>query len=232
MGVINWSAAGGIICDLVLISILLSSTALGYRKGLVGVLYKIIAFVVSLIIVFVLYKAVAQIIIDNTQLDEKLAVAIETKLSGAKIDDAGNIIADRDSNIPINVINFVNSLVKDTVETKKAEAVTYISNELSIFMVRTGTMIVLFIVSNVLLWFLRSVLEVIANLPIISLFNKSGGIIYGVIKGFLIIYLILAIASLLSPLFSNGAILRAINQSYFGSRMYNNNILLNFVLKK
>lgn len=232
MGVINWSAAGGIICDLILISILLSSTALGYRKGLVGVLYKIIAFVVSLIIVFVLYKAVAQIIIDNTQLDEKLAVAIETKLSGAKIDDAGNIIADRDSNIPINVINFVNSLVKDTVETKKAEAVTYISNELSIFMVRTGTMIVLFIVSNVLLWFLRSVLEVIANLPIISLFNKSGGIIYGVIKGFLIIYLILAIASLLSPLFSNGAILRAINQSYFGSRMYNNNILLNFVLKK
>lgn len=232
MGIINWSAAGGIICDLVLISILLSSTALGYRKGLVGVLYKIIAFVVSLIIVFVLYKAVAQIIIDNTQLDEKLAVAIETKLSGAKIDDAGNIIADRDSNIPINVINFVNSLVKDTVETKKAEAVTYISNELSIFMVRTGTMIVLFIVSNVLLWFLRSVLEVIANLPIISLFNKSGGIIYGVIKGFLIIYLILAIASLLSPLFSNGAILRAINQSYFGSRMYNNNILLNFVLKK
>ena len=153
-------------------------------------------------------------------------------MSGAKIDDAGNIISDEDSTIPENVINFANSLVKDAVETKKAETVAYISKELSIFIVRAGTVIVLFIVSNIALWFLKSVLEVLANLPVIRLFNKSGGIIYGVIKGFLIIYFILAIASLLSPLFSNGIVLRSINQSYLGSRMYNNNILLNLVLKK
>ena len=232
MGVVNWSAAGGIICDIVLLAIIVISTSIGYSKGLVEVLYKIIAFFASIIIVLVLYKVVAQIIIDNTQLDERLASAIETNLSGAQIDDAGNIIADRESNIPENFVNFANSLVKDAVETKKAETISYVSKELSIFIVRAGTVIVLFAVSNVALWLLRSVLEVIANLPVIRLFNKSGGIIYGVIKGFLIIYFVLAIASLVSPLFSNGIIYRAINQSYFGSRMYNNNILLNLVLKK
>ena len=232
MGIINWSSAGGIVCDLVLVSIIVASTIYGYSKGLVGVLYKIIAFFASLIIVFILYGAVAQFIVNNTQLDEKLASAIETNLSGAQIDDSGNIIANEETNIPENVINFANSLIRDAIETKKAETVAFIAKELSIFMIKLGTMIVIFIVSNLLLWLLRSVLEIVANLPVIRLFNKSGGIIYGVIKGFLIIYVLLAIASLLSPLISKGVILRAINQSFLGSRMYNNNILLNLILKK
>ena len=69
MGVINWVAFGGILVDLVIISILISNSYWGYRKGLVSVIFKVLVFVVSLLIVFLLYKPVSNSIIDNTQFD-------------------------------------------------------------------------------------------------------------------------------------------------------------------
>ena len=71
------------------------------------------------------------------------------------------------------------------------------------------------------------VAELIGNLPIIKMFNKSGGLIFGVIKGFVIAYAILAILSVLSPIISQIGIISAIQDSTLGSAMYNNNILLN-----
>ena len=56
MGVINWVAFGGILVDLVIISIIISSTYWGYRRGLVAVIFKVLVFILSLLIVFLLYK--------------------------------------------------------------------------------------------------------------------------------------------------------------------------------
>ena len=75
--------------------------------------------------------------------------------------------------------------------------------------------------------FIRFAAELIANLPIISLFNKSGGLIYGILKGFITAYLILAIFSLISPFISELGIISAIEDSRIGATMYNNNIILN-----
>ena len=46
MGVINWVALGGILVDLVVISILISNAFWGYRKGLVAVVFKILTFLI------------------------------------------------------------------------------------------------------------------------------------------------------------------------------------------
>ena len=77
MTALNLVAFGGILVDLVIISIIISNTFWGYRKGLVSVVFKIITFFVSLFVVFVLYKPVSQSIINSTELDEKLAIALE-----------------------------------------------------------------------------------------------------------------------------------------------------------
>ena len=63
------------------------------------------------------------------------------------------------------------------------------------------------------------------------MFNKSGGLIYGVIKGFLTIYVILAVFSMISPLISEWGIISAIQDSTLGNKMYNNNIILNLIIK-
>ena len=230
MGIINWVAFGGILVDLVIISIIISSIYWGYRRGLVAVVFKILVFIISLLIVFLLYKPVSNSIMANTQLDEKLAALIESNLAGTTLAD-GNLLEPSESNFSAAVVDMINDFVKEALQKNVSNAVGYVSVELSHFMIRVGTMLILLIVSRFFLLFIRFAAELIANLPFIKLFNKSGGLIYGVIKGFLVIYLILAIFSVISPLISSWGIIDAIQDSTLGSKMYNNNIIVNIITK-
>lgn len=230
MGIINWVAFGGILVDLVIISILISSIYWGYRRGLVAAIFKILVLIISLIIVFLLYKPVSNSIMANTQIDEKLAALIESNLAGTTLAD-GNLLEPSESNFSAAVVDMINDFVAEALQKNVANAVGYVSVELAHFMIRVGTMLILLIVSRFFLLFIRFAAELIANLPFIKLFNKSGGLIYGVIKGFLVIYLILAVFSVISPLISSWGIIDAIQDSTLGSKMYNNNIIVNIITK-
>lgn len=230
MSAINWVAFGGILVDLVLISIVISNAFWGYRRGLVNVIFQVLAFIVSLLIMFVLYKPVANTIMKNTSLDERLTVAIASNLSGTTLAD-GNLIDAEQSNISTSVVNLINSFVTEALHNAEANVVGYVSGQLARMMIYTGTMLALFIISRTLLVIVRFVAELIGNLPIIKMFNKSGGLIFGVIKGFIIAYAILAVFSVISPLISQIGIISAIQDSTFGSAMYNNNILLKLFFK-
>ncbi len=230
MGVINWVAFGGILVDLVIISMIISSTYWGYRRGLVAVIFKVLVFILSLLIVFLLYKPVSNTIINNTQLDEKLAEAIRKNLEGTTLSD-GNLLEPSESNFSSAVVELINSFVSEALNKAESDAVGYVSVQLSYFMIRVGTMFALLILSRFFLLFIRFAAELLANLPFIKLFNKSGGLIYGIIKGFLMVYLILAIFSVISPLISSWGIISAIEDSTLGSKMYNNNFIVNLIIK-
>lgn len=228
MGVINWVAFGGILVDLVIISILISNSYWGYRRGLVSVIFKVLVFVLSLLIVFLLYKPVSNSIINNTQLDEVLSNAIRSNLEGTTLND-GALLEPTESNFSAAVVEMINSFVTEALELAEVDPVGYVSIQLAHFMIRVGTMLLLFMVSRFFLLFIRFAAELLGNLPIIKLFNKSGGLIYGIVKGILTVYLILAVFSVISPLISSWGIISAIEDSTLGNKMYNDNIIINFI---
>lgn len=229
MTALNLVAFGGILVDLVIISMLISNAFWGYRKGLVSVVFKIITFIISLLIVFVLYKPVSQSIINSTELDEKLAIALEENLTGLTIAEGSNEVftVTGTNTVSEGMVELIESFVREALETSAANPVKYVANKLSVFMIQTGTFLLLFILSRGLLLFVRFAAELIANLPIIKMFNKSGGLIYGILKGFFMIYLILAVFSLISPIIYEYGIIQSILDSSLGSNMYNNNLILN-----
>ncbi len=230
MGVINWVAFGGILVDLVIISILISNSYWGYRRGLVAVLFKVLVFVVSLLIVFLLYKPVSNTIMEKTEIDEWLSSAIRSNLEGTTLND-GNLLEPTESNFSVAVVEMINSFVTEALELAEIDPVGYVSVNLAQFMIRVGTMLVLFMLSRFFLLFIRFAAELIGNLPFIKLFNKSGGLVYGIIKGFLTIYLILAVFSVISPLISSWGIISAIEDSTLGNKMYNDNFIVNMIMK-
>jgi len=230
MGIINWVAFGGILVDLVIISVLISNSYWGYRKGLISVLFKLLTFIVSLLIVFLLYKPVSTSIINNTQLDEKLSTAIRANLEGTTLAD-GKLLEPTESNFSEAVVEMINSFVNEALQLAEVDPVGYVSDQLSHFMIRVGTMLLLFIISRFALLFVRFAAELIGSLPIIKIFNKTGGLAYGVIKGFFTVYLILAVFSIASPLISSWGVISAIEDSTIGKKMYNDNILVNIIMK-
>ena len=121
--------------------------------------------------------------------------------------------------------------MQEALKKSASNVVEYVSQSIAIKMIRVGTILLLFIVSRFFLLFIRFLAEIIANLPIIKMFNRSGGLIYGIIKGFLIVYIILGVFSLASPLIANWGVLDAIQDSTLGRKMYNDNIIISFISK-
>jgi hypothetical protein len=166
----------------------------------------------------------------NTQLDEILTEAIRENLEGTTLKDGG-VLDYTESSFSQSVVKLINSFVEEALQRAEIDPVGYVSAQLAQFMIRIGTMLLLFIISRFFLLFIRFAAEIIASFPIIKMFNKSGGLVFGIVKGFIIIYAVLAILSIASPLISNWGVISAIEDSTLGNKMYNNNIILNFFIK-
>lgn len=230
METINLIAIFGIIVDLVIVSMIISNSFWGYKRGLTAVLFKLLVSIVSLLIVLVLYKPVATSIINKTSIDEWLSTSIEESLKGVSFAD-GAILKVDSPFLSEGIEEMINSFVNEALQKAETNAIGYAATQVSYFMIRILTLILLYGIVRFFLLFIRFAAELIANLPIVSLFNKTGGLIYGILKGFLLAYLLLAIFSLISPLISGFGIIDAIQNSYIGKGMYNNNIILNIFMK-
>ena len=233
MGVINWISFGGILVDLVIISIIISNTFWGYRRGLVGVMFKILVFIVSLIIMFVLYKPMSNAIISKTQIDEWLAEKIAQNIQGTTLADWELLEYNEETTaMSEGVVNVLNSFVSEALDKSVTNVVEYVSTNIAVGMIRIGSMLILLMLSRFLLLFIRFAAELVGSLPIIKTFNKSGGLIYGILKGFLTVYIILAVFAVASPIIQNWGVIDSIQDSTLGSKMYNNNVITNIIFKK
>lgn len=209
-----------IIVDLVVIGIILLCIIIGYARGLTGVLINILSFVLSIVIAFVLFVPISNLIIDKTSIDENLEQSIREM-----------IIQDNETEekkMPSAITDYIGKQVEQAADNAKESIVNSTAREVSITIVKAGTWIILFIVARILLVCLRFITGLIAKLPVIKQFDKLGGIVYGAFEGLIIVYVMLAVISFISPMI-NGNLTNTIEESYIGSKMYNNNLLLNII---
>lgn len=218
-----------IIIDLILIGIILLSTFLGYKKGLIGVAFKIVSFIIALIVTLILFKPITNYIIANTELANNIENAIVEKLSTAEIEEGQ--INEESTDLPNVVVDYINGGIQNTVNQAKDSVVKVVAHNLTETAISIIVMIGIFIITRLILLFAKVLLEAVSELPIVKQFNEVGGIIYGIIRAMLLIYVILAIISLILPMLDKTIILSAINNSILTKILYNNNIILMIFFK-
>lgn len=211
-----------LILDIIVIGIIVLCIILGYKRGLIGVAFSLASFFISVIIALILFIPVSNFIIDNTTFDETIRDAIVQNFTSEENISEEN---EEERNLP-DVL--VKSAEKYVTEAKDAGVQT-IANELSVSSIKFLSFIGIFIVSKIALMFFKVLANAIASLPILKQFNKLGGTIFGVLQGFLIVFIVLGIATLLAPIFGDAAIYTAIKESIITNILYNNNILLAFI---
>lgn len=221
------------IVDIIIILIFVSSIAIAYVRGLSSVIYQLASWIITIILIFVLCRPITNVIIDNTTLDENISEKIQINLEdnfGENLEE-GTSISEEDSNISNSVIDLINGYISEANEKGTENIAKYVSDEISYIAVSAIVILGIFIFARVISLILKFVLDVIVSLPVFGTVNKVGGIAYGVIRAFLIIYIVLAIISLLSPTLANTGLILAIKSSHIGSIFYNDNIILNFLQK-
>ena len=212
----------GIFLDIVVVAILALNIILGYKKGLINVVFNIVAFLLAIIITFVLYKPVSNIIIQNTNIHENIKEMILKRSQGTE---------PKEENIESNDINkYIENSINNMTNEAKTAAREVVAENFATKAVQVITGIVLFILTRAILILLRFVTQTIAKLPIIKQFNTLGGIIYGIIKGLIIIYVLLTIMYLIVSIKGNGNIALAIDSSCITKFLYDNNIIVNYCL--
>ena len=197
----------GIIIDGVIVLFILLSVFLGYRKGLVSLGIHLVAFIVALVIAFILYRPIGSLIMNTTEIDESLQGTIETKLE--------EIVGSEDGNVTTtNLIgNIQNGAISET------------SKSLSMNIIYGVTIIVLFIILRIALVFISAIANWVAELPILKQVNKAGGIVYGLLRGVLITYVVLLVVGLIITFNPQGNLSKSINETHLAKAMMEYNIL-------
>lgn len=196
----------GIVIDLIVISFVLLSVFYGYKKGLAKVGLRMLGFLISIIITFVLYRPISMMIIENTTIDEM----IQSKII---------------SNIGIQQEGQDNYIEKSIIDSTQNNMLSELAKPLSYNLIYISVMFLLFIISKIILFFIASLTNVVTSMPIINQFNKIGGILYGIIVSFFVIYLVLLIISFAARYNFNNQIYNIINSTYITKVLYEYNIL-------
>ncbi len=211
-----------IVVDLVILVILLLCIITGYKRGLAGCLVKLLSFFIAIAVAFILFKPTSAIIINSTQIDENIQSSIVEVF-----ESENSQTNEKENNSPI--IEYISEKIEDATEEKKKEIVNNTAQEISLKIVDVLAFIILYIVARIALIFVRVLANLIAKLPILKQCDKIGGVIYGALQGLVIIFIMLALITFISTIVNQYTLLEMINQSYIGSVLNNNNILLKVI---
>ena len=196
----------GIIIDIILVLLIALSIFLGYKKGLASLAIKLCAFIIAILITFILYRPIANLIINTTSIDESIEDTIYNKVTEMIQKDE------------------TNELTSNLIESAKQGMLEQSARELAINVVYGGTIIILFIIVRIALIFVSALANIVAKLPIIKQANEIGGAIYGLLRAIVIIYAILLIINFIGELNPKNIAAQTINQSTLTKTMYDNNI--------
>lgn len=194
--------------DLILVAIIALFTFIGYKKGLIKVAFGLVSFILAIVISVILYKPVSNFIIKYTPLDDYIESTVSERLTSSETskEETENMVS-----------NYYNNI--------KNASTSVIASGISKTVINISCMLVVFIVAKIILLFFKFIGDLVAKLPLIKQFNNAGGFIYGLLKGFIIIYILLALIALLSPIININNIVTIINSSIITNIMYNNNII-------
>ena len=192
------------IADIIIIAVLALSIFLGYKKGLIELGISLCAVVIAIVATLILYRPITNIIINTTNLDETIETKIVENLS----------IAEQDGEDETNIQGQIQNEILPTT-----------AREISISIIRTGVMLILYIVIRIVLRFVTALANLIAKLPVLEQFNEIGGIIFGAIRGIAFVYIVLLIISFVGQVNSTNIVHTEIEKSFIAKEMYNNNII-------
>lgn len=215
-----------IFIDLIVIAVFAICIFLGYKRGLVQLVLRLCSFVLALVISLVLFKPISNFVINNTEFDENIKNYI-IEISSSET-NTNNVTNTENSNSPEIFVKYINSSIEKATAEAKDNAIEYVADYVSKNIVSIIVLLILFIILRIVLIFIKIISDAITELPIIKQFNKSGGLIYGLIEALLIIYIAFAIIALL---IKNPTLEQSINSTYIASMLYNNNLILLLLFK-
>lgn len=224
------------VVDIVIILIVLFFVLIGKKRGFALSLLSTCSIILSIVISLFLYQPVETYLRENTELKEQISNAIISSMNNEDKSDQESTNENQQGesegkgffNSLIN--NYVN-LGKEKAEETKNQVVQQTAENITENILKVLSFVIVYILVTLILLILKFALKIFTKLPVINQIDKIGGIVLGFAEGVIIVYIIIAIISIVVPEKKDGNISQRIDESYIGRYVYNNNVIKNKILK-
>lgn len=219
------------IVDLVIIGIIALFTFLGYKRGLMKVAFKLISLVLAIIIAFALHGPVSDFVIHNTGLYDQVKTLVAQNIDPERFKESQTVEVKEDEEkiTEKTWTNYLQKSIEETANNTKNNVEDVAVEKISSTIINVAILIIIFILVRIILSVLNLIIDILSKLPVLKQFDKAGGTLYGILEGVLIVYILLALCLIMASFIQNTGIIQAINNSFIGKMLYENNILLKLI---
>lgn len=202
-----------LIADIVVSVIIIAAYVIGSRRGLVKTVWNAVSWIAAVAAVFLLIQPAVEVV-QKTPIADNLNAKIYTMMQEKPEESI-----QRESAMPKFMTK--NTDIIDSISEKTAEDITAL-------VLKIAVGLSLFIIMKIVLLILFAVINAISKLPFVNSTNKLLGGLLGVINIMFVIYALCAAITLMTD---NEEILGIINSSYVIKYFYDNNILMQLMLR-
>lgn len=210
----------------------------GYKKGFIKVVLSLCVTVVAMVAAVVLAPPCETFIKEQTPLydtvKEQMADYVSEYL-GKGVDAASKQVQED----AVKQLKLPASIQKQLIENNPIDAQTeqqvesfsnYVAESLADILLNSVTVLLLFLILKIALRVVIGVLDVISHLPVINGVNKMLGAAIGAVEGILILWVVCIALTAISGTKLGTDIFAAIAMNPILSFIYNNNLLVQFIL--
>lgn len=216
--------------DIVIAIIVLYNVVRGFSLGFIRSVMGIIGYVVAFWISKEYHNTVATYLLENFKSVAKMKISlirsIEEMLSKSLTEGTASMtgVTLEGSGIPflekLNVNDFVNANSSTTT------TINDVAVKISDFIISGIGAILVFLTVLLVIKIIGSVLNAIMELPILKGVNRFAGLLIGLIKGGLFVFVVMTLLAFLSPAIHDTVVMQTLYQSKVGIVFYNNNVIL------
>ena len=221
------------IFDIIVIGILALCLYIGWKRGLILTLYRLVSIVVAIFLASRLFPIVAQWLRETPLYSGLKSYIINAMgMEYAVNEQATRVYSDVLANLPLPEV-FRSNLAGITpdayallnISTIEAHIGSYLAGiAINILSITLVFLIVLF-----LMRLLAGALDIVGRLPVIRTFNKLGGLAVGLLKGVIIVWVGMTLMSLFFINPARPELLELLEASTVAYWFYANNIILNML---
>ena len=212
--------------DILILAILVVMTYFGYKKGFLRTLTGVLAIIISFVIALN-FSPQIEAFIKTTSVYDTIYENIEKNVTDKKTPDGKAEEDVSNLNMPREMIKNIQENVKDT----KSEITKSLTEKTGDIAVKILSVIFIFLAVRIIIFVLMIGFGFIKKLPFIGWFDGILGALFGFIRGFLVVYLLLTVVMVFTAFNVENPLVKSINHSEFAKVMYHNNVFLDFIEK-
>ncbi|MDD2376857.1 MAG: CvpA family protein [Clostridia bacterium] len=201
------------ILDGIIIIFLIFSAFSGYKKGLTTIIISLSGFIIAVILAFIFKSSLVNFVIETTNVDITMKQFIGKGIDKA-IQSKFDVTNTQNNSFYTSIVE--NMGVNETVDNLSSNVVKFI--------LETAAFILIFLAVITCAFIIQMMLNVAFDLPILTSINSIGGVGIGVLMGLFKIWIVLAIVSMIIPMF--GQLKTLIDSSIITKMLYDTNILV------